>query len=292
MKKVLTVALALILVLSLASCFESDGSGSGTSGDHTADEYPRYTGFDGTSSVARANLQNCHITYTYDADCEGDPSTVLTGEYITCLNRQYYRTYSLYGYSQHIKGDTEYTQPDNHYAFVFKDGQWTVYDFFRKIIATGGEPDYHDGKWSDGIEVTSFSHNTLLLWELDAETFEPTDKYGIAECLDKIDGRTVCGKSCNGWMRYTSYTSGDYTQNAYDYRLWVDPETHLTLRYEWYVGHYDLTEPGNVFEVTGLKLNCVSQKAFDEMIAKLVEDMGGEEKFQKTSWSEYWDMFV
>lgn len=310
MKRFILIAIALITVLSLTSCgaFDigslisgiagiaggtggegnSDGDGDG---DGDGDLYPRYTGLDGTKYVAGANLQNCHIFYTYDDECHGDPSSVLTGEFMTCLDRQYFRTYSLSGYESYRDGDAKYAEPDNHLAYVFKDGKWTVYDFHLKIIATDGEPDYHDNVWTDGIEVTSFSKSTLRCWEVKAENFVPDNRNGFTQYLETIEGKTICGKLCNGWMRYDTFENGDTKLNTYDYRIWVDPETHLTLRYEWYVDRYNLDEVAQIFEVTSLDLNCVTQEAFDKKIADLVESMGGESKFTKMIWGEYWEMF-
>lgn len=308
MKKLLALALALVTVLSMTACglTGNQPSGNGTSGNSTTDPgtqqtddpgtesgtYPRYTGYDGTEYVAAANLQNCHIFYTYDAECKGDPSSVQTGEYMTCLNRQYYRTYTLSGYEDHMDGDAKYSEPDNHIALVLKDGKWTVYDFYLKIIATDGEEDYYSNVWGDGGEVTSFSKSTLRQWELDAENFVSESEYGFTQHLDAIEGKSICGKPCNGWMRYTTYENAGYELNTYDYRLWVDPETHLTLRYEWYVDRYNLDEVAQIFEVTSIELNCVTQEAFDKKIADLVESFGGEGAFKKMIWGEYWDLLA
>lgn len=328
MKKLFAILLVLALAVTLAACGtacanHADGNAdgkcdacgkqisSGTCQQHKdadgngkcdncgekmstgADGFPRYTGFDGTDDVARACLQNCHIIYKYDGDCEGDPTTVLTGEFMTCLDRFYCRTFTLYGYDEHIHGNAEYALPDNHRAIIYKDGTAYIYDFYLKIIASDPEHEYRpeDSAWDEGYDITSFSDDVIMRWAVCYNPWEPSSYSGGDERFESIEGKAIAGRDCNGYMEYTSYSNPYLTLNTYDYRVWVDPVTELTLRYEWHVGHYDLDEVGKVFEVTSLELNCVSQSTFDAMIQQIIDDLGGEAKFKHMSIGEYWEIF-
>ena len=313
-KKLLSFALACVMILSLASCGliniknpgseDSGNSGNGSGGGSC----PRVTYYDGKEGYKyAASLQNAHLIYNYGED-RGDGKGVVSYqfEFLNCEDYHYHCRYTLVGYDEARKGNLD--EADDHIAIVFDNGKYLLYDFYRKLIV-------------DDFPMTeAYEDKTFLPENLGSKTFpilkqtkdfekgtkskDKTDTY--CERIEINVDSSICPNAKGYELRTRIVTHGttDHESQYVNYRFYYDPDTEIGLYCEFYFvndpkikmdsssgdAYYEYSsELSEKVEVTAYEIGKVSPADVKAKVGEIMK--GHESEYRHVTYSEYGDLF-
>ena len=309
-KRLISVILVLIMILSFTSCSigKSDGPGPSKHDDYTeGEEYPRVTYYDSNpENKYAAALQNSHLVYTYGEDHnDGEGAVPLEYEFLNCANYHYHRGYTLVGYDDARHGIL--TEPDDHIAIVFENGKAVLYDFYRRLIVD----DYPYWEHDEDRAFLPICPEPLA-FGLYASTkgFENTQDLVTGEIYYERFELSVVNSLCANPKGYELKTKivdhgkADYVSEYTNYKFVYDTETEITLHADYYVTSnakyayneaagefysYIESELSHVLDVTVYEINTVKPSDVKDKITEMMALYDGE--YRHITYSEYGDIF-
>ncbi len=309
MKKLLSIALVCVTILSLASC-GSAGTGSPDSGNQGSGKgaYPRVTFYDGKEGYKyAASLQNAHLIYDYGRDLDdGNGVVSYSFEFLNCEDYHYHRRYTLVGYDEARKGNLN--EADDHVAIVYDNGKYLLYDFYRKLIV-------------DDFPMTeAYENKTFLPENLGSKTFPILKQTKDFEKGTKTAGSTdtYCERTeisvesslCSNAKGYelktriVSHGTTDHESGYVNYRFYYDPDTEIGLYCEFYFvndpkvkmdqssgdAYYEYSsELSEKVEVTAYEIGKTSPADIKDKVGEIMK--GHESEYRHVSYGEYGDLF-
>lgn len=316
MKKLISISLACLLVVSLASCVsfgtvdpvQSPAESSKPAGNNTnSGSYPRVTYYDGKEGYKyAASLQNAHLTYNYGED-RGDGNVVsYSFEFLNCEDYHYHKRYTVVGYDEARRGTL--SEPDEHTAIAYENGKYVLYDFYRKLIVDDFPftEVYEDKTFlPEGLGSATFGiYKDTLKFEEGTTSRGNTDIY--CERFEISPVTSLCGSPKGYELKKKIVTHGqaDHESQFTQKKFFYDTETEIGLYAEFYLeddpkikmdetageAYYEYTsELSSVVEVTGYEIGKVSPS---DVKAKISEVMSGHEsEYKHISYGEYGDIF-
>ena len=308
-KKLLSIALVCVMILSFASC-GSAGTGSPDSGNpgNGRGSYPRVTYYDGKEGYKyAASLQNAHLIYNYGRDLDdGNGVVSFPFEFLNCEDYHYHRRYTLVGYDEARKGNLN--EADDHVAIVYDNGKYLLYDFYRKLIV-------------DDFPMTeAYENKTFLPENLGSKTFpilkQTKDFEKGTKSKDKTDtycerteisvDSSVCSNAKGYELKTRIVTHGttDHESEYVNYRFFYDPDTEIGLYCEFYFvndpkvrldqssgdAYYEYSsELSEKVEVTAYEIGKTSPADVKEKVGEIMK--GHESEYRHVSYGEYGDLF-
>ena len=315
LKKILSLVLVCIMILSFASCglinTNTSNSGKpGNSGNNSGKgSHPRVTYYDGMEGYKyAAYLQNAHLVYNYGRDLsDGEGVVSYPFEFLNCEDYHYHRRYTVVGYDEARNGNLD--EADDHIAIVYDNGKYLLYDFYRKIIV-------------DDFPMTVVYEEKVFLPEnLGSKTFpilkETKDFEKGTKSTAAVD--TYCERfeitvnsslcpNAKGYelkTRINTHNKSEHESQYTNYKFYYDPETEIGLYCEFYLTNDpkikidDSTEEAYPFysselsekvEVTTYEIGNVSPADVKEKVSEIMN--GHESEYKHISYSEYGDIFA
>ncbi|MBO4327291.1 MAG: hypothetical protein J5950_08465 [Clostridia bacterium] len=314
MKKLFSLILACVMILSLTACSllkpnNQDPGGSQKPGNNSGNgAYPRVTYFDGKDGYKyAASLQNAHLVYNYGEDrSDGKGVVSYPFEFLNCEDYHYHCRYTLVGYDEARKGNL--SEPDEHVAIVLDNGKYVLYDFYRKLIVDDFPfTEVYEDKYflPEGLGSAAFGvYRNTIKFEEESGSRGNTDVYYERAEISPVT--SLCGspKGFELTKRFVTHGQADHESKLTSKKFFFDSETEVGLYCEFYSeddpkvkmdsaageAYYEYTsELDSVVEVTVYEIGKVSPS---DVKAKVTELMTGHEsEYRHVSFSEYSDIF-
>lgn len=292
MKKLLALFLAVLMLVSVCACGDPDSSGNGTggksdgtsSGDSTGDngrqddstggnkdnktgnEFPRFTGFDGTDPTYAA-LANCKMVFEYDRRMVDGVYQVgvhkIECTFMACLDRCYVKSY-ISNFEDFLHGNDR--GPDAELATVIDGNTVTQYDFYNKIVVTWEAQEFSNSWYpyypDFGADWVAAGNNM--------DSWPSVETYGtLTEKQENIDRgeKEICGIKCPGVeQRRTTISEGTELVSKICV-FYYDPDSKFPLYYEYH-DYNSAKGPYPVILMKEFGVNCVRQSDIDAIIAE------------------------
>ena len=315
MKRIVIIALAIMMVVSLAACgtISNNQGGSnnhGNQGNNSGNgSYPRVTFYDGKEGYKyAASLQNAHLIYNYGRDfSDGNGVVSFPFEFLNCEDYHYHCRYTLVGYDDARKG--KLNEADDHIAIIYDNGKYVLYDFYRKLIV-------------DDFPMTEvYEDKTFLPENLGSKTFpilkqtkdfengtkskDKTDTYCERVELDVNSSLCSNAKGYELKTRIVTHGTTDHESQYTNYKFYYDPDTEIGLYCEFYFvndpkikmdqssgdayNEYS-SELSERVEVTTYEIGKVSPADVKAKVNDIMK--GNESEYKHISYSEYSDIFA
>ena len=311
MRKILSVLLACLMILSLASCglIKTNNTDPANSQDPGKGRYPRVTYYDGKEGYKyAAELQNAHLVYDYGEDRnDGNGVVSYPFEFLNCEDYHYHRRYTVVGYDEARKGTLN--EADDHVAIIYDNGEYVLYDFYRKLIVD-------DFPFTEVYEDKTFLPENLgsATFPILRQTkdFEKGTRSTVAvdtycERFEISVTSSLCPNAKGYELKTKVVTHGgtDHESQYTNLKFYYDPDTEIGLYCEFYLtddpkikiddggeeAYYVYSsELMSRVEVTAYEIGKVSPADVKAKVSEIMK--GHESEYRHISYSEYGDIFA